>query len=295
MLCERCGYPSQAPILPGWQQLIRQSDDMHKHEKRVRKSVPTIEILGLPVAATTAVQMIDCIRLAARSARVRLAYVNAHTLNLAHGNPLLRTALLHSDFVLNDGAGVSFAARLQGRRFPANLQGSDFNMHLLRMSASEGWSVFLLGGRPGVPEKAAAEILRVIPDLRVAGARHGYHQRPELDVEAVSASGADVLLVAMGNPRQELWLEEHFCKLSQVRIGVGVGAFLDFQAKVVSRAPSWMNHCGIEWLYRLAQEPRRLAKRYIIGNPQFIIRVVYNRIQLANRTRHQADMVTRTL
>ena len=260
---------------------IRKSDDMHQQEEHVRESVPTIEILGLHVAATTAAEMIESILSSARAARIRLAYVNAHTLNLAYGNPLLRTALLHSDFVLNDGAGVSLAARLQGRRFPANLQGSDFNMRLLRMSAVEGWSVFLLGGKPGVPDKAATEILRAIPELRVAGTRHGYHKRPELDVDAVNASGADVLLVAMGNPRQELWLEEHFCKLPQIRIGVGVGAFFDFQARAVRRAPQWMNHCGIEWVYRLVQEPHRLAKRYIIGNPRFILRVIQDRIQFA--------------
>lgn len=261
---------------------------MHLQEEHIRESVPTIQILGLQVAATTAAQMIDCIRSATRSARVRLAYVNAHTLNLAHSNPSLRTALLHSDFVLNDGAGVSLAARLQGRRFPDNLQGSDFNMHLLRMCASEGWSVFLLGGRPGVPEKAATEILRAIPELQVAGTRHGYHRQPELDVEAVSASRADVLLVAMGNPRQELWLEEHFCKLPQVRIGAGVGAFFDFQAKTVRRAPQWMNRWGIEWIYRLAHEPHRLAKRYIIGNPYFVARVLHGRLRSAH-TRHSMN------
>ena len=197
----------------------------------------------------------------------------------------MREALVHSDIVLNDGVGVSLAARLQGHRFPDNLNGSDFNLRLLEMCASEGWSVFLLGGRPGIPERAATEILQAIPGLRIAGTRHGFHKQPELDVDAVNASSADVLLVAMGTPLQELWLDENLYKLPQVRIGVGVGAFFDFQAKAVRRAPRWMNEWGIEWIYRLAQEPRRLARRYIVGNPYFVFRVVYDRLQLADSKR----------
>ena len=246
--------------------------------------VQTVEILGVQIAISTATEMIERIRSDALIGRVRLAYVNAHTLNLAFEDRSLRGALSHSDFVLNDGIGVSLAARLHGRTFPENLHGSDFNMHILKMSASEGWSVFLLGGRPGIPERAASEIVRMIPDLKIAGTRHGYHEQSEMDVEAVERSTADVLLVAMGNPRQELWLEENFCKLSQVRIGVGVGAFLDFQAKVVTRAPQWMNNWGIEWVYRLAQEPRRLAKRYLVGNLTFIFRIMRERILLGKTT-----------
>jgi exopolysaccharide biosynthesis WecB/TagA/CpsF family protein len=255
---------------------LRESDP-HGHE-----SVPTIEILGMPVMAATAAEVIARIRSAARRARVRIAYVNAHTLNLACATPELRVALSHSDFVLNDGIGVSLAARVQGRRFPCNLHGSSFNTQILRMSAAEGWPVFLLGARPGISEQAAAKLLRSIPGLQIAGTRHGFHQRSEHDVSAVTASGAQVLLVAMGNPRQELWLEEHFCDLPDVRLGVGVGAYLDFQADAVRRAPEWMNSCGVEWLYRLTQEPRRLGRRYIVGNPTFLARVMRDQLHTSN-------------
>jgi exopolysaccharide biosynthesis WecB/TagA/CpsF family protein len=261
----------------------------HHQTEEIRKLLPTIEIFDLQIAASPAADMVERIRSTARSRRVRLAYVNAHTLNLAYGDPSLREALVHSDFVLNDGAGVSLAARLQGRKFPDNLQGTDFNMRLLKMSAAEGWSAFLLGGRPGVPEKAATEILRAIPMLRIAGTRHGFHHQPDLDVARVNASGAEVLLVAMGNPRQEQWLEHHFSKLPHVRLAAGVGAFLDFQAKIVHRAPHWMNICGIEWTYRLAQEPRRLAGRYLTGNPMFLARVIRERLQLASTTHQSID------
>ncbi|HSZ14203.1 MAG TPA: WecB/TagA/CpsF family glycosyltransferase [Solirubrobacteraceae bacterium] len=250
------------------------SEEAYPQADRPRIAPRTIEILGMPVVAATTAQMIGRIQFAARSTRIRLAYVNAHTLNLACRNPKLREALLNCDFVLNDGAGVSLAARLQGRRFPNNLHGSAFNTRILELAASERWSVFLLGGRPGIPERAAAELRQQIPHLQIAGARHGFHHHPARDVAAVNTSGASVLLVAMGNPRQELWLEQHFHQLPGIRIAAGVGAYLDFQAKVVRRAPEWMNRCGIEWLYRLAQEPLRLGKRYIVGNPYFLFRVV---------------------
>lgn len=236
-------------------------------------SVSTVEILGVKVAMATAAQMTERIRVAARRGRVRIAYVNAHTLNIAFTDRALREALQTSDFVLNDGIGVSLAARAQGRRFPENLNGSDFTPRLLELAACEDWPVFLLGGRPGIAERAAAELTRSIPALQIAGVRHGFHKHPEWDVEAVRTSGAQVLLVAMGNPRQELWLHEHFHELPDVCVGIGVGAFLDFQARAVTRAPHWMNACGMEWVYRLAREPKRLARRYMAGNPRFLFRV----------------------
>jgi exopolysaccharide biosynthesis WecB/TagA/CpsF family protein len=244
----------------------------------IRDYARDVEILGVRIGTDSAWETLGHIHSAAQSGRVTIAYVNAHTLNLATENRAMRRALSGFDFVLNDGIGVSLAARLQGRAFPENLQGSDFNIRILEMAASASWPVFLLGGRPGIPERAAAEMVRAIPGLRIVGTRHGFYHRSELDVQAVSASGAEVLLVAMGNPRQELWIDQHFCRLTQLRIGVGVGAFFDFQAKAVPRAPEWMNRWGIEWVHRLAQEPRRLAKRYVIGNPLFLLRVAHERL-----------------
>ena len=251
------------------------------NQARDGDGVGTIKILGVKIAIATAAEMIERIRVAAKSGPTRVAYVNAHTLNLAFEDSSLRMALLHSHFVLNDGAGLSLAARLHGCAFPENLHGSDFNVTLLRMAAAEGWSVFLLGGRPGIADRAAGGLVRLIPGLRVVGTRHGFHSHRHADVQAVNASEADVLLVAMGNPLQELWLEEHFGALQHVRVGVGVGAFFDFQANAVPRAPQWMNDRGIEWLFRLAQEPRRLAKRYLLGNPTFVFRVLRERLSRA--------------
>lgn len=246
---------------------------------RSAQELPRIEILGQSIVAATVELTLAHIRAAAATRPVRIAYVNAHTLNLACGDVRLREALATFEFVLNDGVGLAIAARLRARRFPENLHGSAFNTHILQMAAAEGWPVFLLGAKPGVAQAARGELARAIPGLEIVGARHGYHDSAARDLAAVEASGAEVVLVGMGNPLQELWLKECFCQLPAARIGVGVGAYLDFQARAVRRAPGWMNQCGMEWAYRLAQEPRRLAGRYLLEAPQFLLRAVSHRTE----------------
>jgi exopolysaccharide biosynthesis WecB/TagA/CpsF family protein len=201
-----------------------------------------------------------------------ITYVNAHTLNIAVRDQALRQALDRSDLVLNDGIGLSFAARMRGERFPENLNGSDFTLCLLSLAAQRGWGVFLFGARPGVADAAARHLSSQIDGLNVIGTCHGYTGEPEATIaERVRRSQADLLLVALGNPLQEVWLDRNL-QATGAHIGVGVGAFLDFSTGVVKRAPAWMNRLGIEWCFRLAQEPRRLWRRYIIGNPLFLVR-----------------------
>jgi exopolysaccharide biosynthesis WecB/TagA/CpsF family protein len=222
---------------------------------------------------------------------VSLAFANAHVLKLAARDGEYRSQLDRFDFVLNDGVGVSMAARMQGRRFPANLNGSDFTPKLLRRCAENGWRVYLLGGLPGVAEEAGAKLKREIPALQVAGTRHGYFEpEDEAAVAAtVRASGAQVVLVGLGNPDQEAWLDRNLAGTG-ARLGVGVGAFLDFAAGRVRRAPAWVNSAGLEWVYRLLREPGRLWRRYLLGNPEFLARVAWERMfsRGARRTGHAA-------
>jgi exopolysaccharide biosynthesis WecB/TagA/CpsF family protein len=212
-----------------------------------------------------------------------LAYVNAHTLNLAARDEALRAALNGSDLVLNDGIGLSIAARMGGERFPENLNGSDFTMRLLQFAAAREWSVFLLGGEPGIADAAARRLREGVPGLAVAGVCHGFTgESDELLVQRVKDSGAALLIVAFGSPLQELWLARNLAA-SGARLGVGVGAFLDFSAGKVRRAPRWMNLLGIEWCFRLVQEPGRLWRRYVIGNPAFLLRAWRDRRARAPR------------
>jgi exopolysaccharide biosynthesis WecB/TagA/CpsF family protein len=206
--------------------------------------------------------------------------VNAHTLNLASRDPGFRETLRGLSIVLNDGAGVALAARFQGQRFPANLNGTDLTPHLLAICAQRGWKVYLLGGRPGITERAVENLVARTPGLCMAGYRNGYYAPDELPevLAGIRNSGASVLLVAMGNPTQERWLAEHL-KDTGCRLGLGVGGFVDFAAGHNPRAPGWMRAVGLEWLYRMSREPGRLWRRYILGNPAFVTRVLVERLR----------------
>lgn len=238
------------------------------------RSVPSLEILGVPVARLSRAEALDRIQeLYEAPGSSSVAYVNAHTLNLAYGHAEYRRVLNRAALVLNDGSGVAMAARLKGARFPENLNGSDLNPLIVERAAQRGWPLYLLGAREGVAERAAAALRRRFPGLEMAGVHHGFF--PEMGSGAIAdrirASGAGLLMVAMGNPRQELWLADHLLATG-VSIGIGVGAFFDFSAGEVPRAPAWMNRAGIEWMYRLGREPQRLFRRYIVGNPTFLVR-----------------------
>ncbi len=207
-----------------------------------------------------------------------LCFVNAHAANLAHRDPAYRRALLAADLVLNDGSGVELAARLQGTRFRANLNGTDLIPLVLDLAARQAHRVFLLGGRPGVAQSAARALTARHLGLHVVGHAHGYFppRAAHTVADAVRASGADLLVVGLGNPAQELFLSAHL-RRTGVRLGIAGGAFLDFAAGRVPRAPRWMREAGVEWVFRLGREPGRLFHRYVVGNPLFLARVVHER------------------
>jgi exopolysaccharide biosynthesis WecB/TagA/CpsF family protein len=202
---------------------------------------------------------------------VHLGYVNAHSLNLAYQDETYRNALQGCAYVLNDGVGLSLAARMRGVTFPDDLNGSDFTLRVLALAVQRDWGVFLYGGRPGVAEQATDELGRRVPGVRIVGVHDGFEGEPGEVAGRVAESGADVVIVALGNPLQELWLNEWLSETG-CRLGVGVGAFLDFVSGRVRRAPPWMHAIGLEWVYRLCREPRRLARRYVLGNPLFLYR-----------------------
>lgn len=211
-----------------------------------------------------------------------VAYVNAHSVNVAQRRPDYLGILQKADLVLNDGVGVRIAARLHHVPVVDNLNGTDFNPEILRIAAERDLGVYLFGGRPGVATAAGEVLAERIPGLRIVGATHGH--RPSSDYLGVAAdvrrTGAEVLFVGLGNPLQELWLNR-YQSISGSVLGVAVGGFLDFSAGVVPRAPGWVQELGLEWGWRLAQEPRRLFGRYVVGNPVFLTRVMASRVEIA--------------
>ncbi|MDC8747661.1 WecB/TagA/CpsF family glycosyltransferase [Xanthomonas campestris] len=165
--------------------------------------------------------------------------------------------------IVNDGIGMDLAARLiHGRRFAGNLNGTDLIPYLCR-EATQPLKFFLLGGRPGVGKTAAATLTGTLGQ-QVVGMCDGYGEfaaAGEGLAERINRSGADVLLVAFGNPLQERWILDHSEAL-QVPLAFGVGALLDFLSGTAKRAPNWVRRLHMEWMYRLLNEPRRLLKRY---------------------------------
>jgi exopolysaccharide biosynthesis WecB/TagA/CpsF family protein len=232
------------------------------------------DILGITVLAATtaeATRLID--GTFDGGARTGVAFLNAHGSNLAARDPAFAEAL-RGMLILNDGVGVGIAARvLAGDRFPENLNGTDFVPAFLRQTR-QVHRIFLLGGRPGVAERARDALAAANPRHVFVGARHGYFAPSEADAVAaeIRASRATLLLVALGNPAQEVWIGRNL-EATGAGLAFGVGALFDFLAGEVSRAPVAIRRARLEWAWRLALEPNRLFRRYVLGNPLFLMRV----------------------
>lgn len=242
----------------------------------MKHRLPTITVLDVPIVRATEAEALEEIRyLTEQSEPAMVVYVNAHTLELTARDAEYQRIVQEAAIVLNDGIGVTLAAKVVGNvSFPANLNGTDLTPLILMMAAEQGWRVFLLGAAPGVAEKAAAKFVSQIPSLVIGGTHSGYFTTGELDgvLQQIRDAKTDVLIVGMGNPIQERWLAQHLAATG-AKLGVGVGAFIDFSAGVFPRAPLWMQKMKVEWLYRLSREPKRLWKRYLLGGPVFLAHV----------------------
>lgn len=237
---------------------------------------PEFSIFGVRIVNTTMDEAVDWIIDRARGGEVSpVAFVNPDCLNIAWRDAAYRVALAAASRVLPDGIGVHLACRILDTPLLANVNGTDLFPLLCEKAAAEGVPVFLLGARPGVAEAAAKKMAGRFPGLLVAGVRDGYfsHEEEAGLLEEINRSGARVLLVAMGAPRQELWLHERRDRLSPP-VRMGVGGLFDFYSGRVRRAPQWMRDVGLEWVYRLMQEPGRMWRRYVVGNPLFLARVL---------------------
>ena len=198
--------------------------------------------------------------------------INAAKLVKFQHDPSLREAILGCELITADGQAVVWAGRLLGQRLPERVAGIDLMQNLLEAAVRARHCVFLLGARPEVLVRAEEAMTRRLPDLRVVGRHHGYFApgKEEDDVvAAIAAAQPDLLFVALETPAKELFLARHRGQLS-VPFIMGVGGTFDVLAGVRRRAPASFRRLGLEWLYRLMQDPRRLARRYVVGNSRFI-------------------------
>jgi N-acetylglucosaminyldiphosphoundecaprenol N-acetyl-beta-D-mannosaminyltransferase len=208
----------------------------------------------------------------ARRAAASVFFANAHTLNLAAADPGYRDVLSTGDVVYGDGTGVRWAARWRGTRMKANLNGTDLIPALL--ARGQGLRCFLLGTTPEAVERAAEHFRQAYPNCVLAGYHHGFLEEAATNgvVDAINAADVDLLLVGMGNPLQERWIARHRARL-QVGLCAGVGGLFTYWAGDLDRAPAWMRRHGIEWLHILRRQPRKL-RRYLLGNPLFLMRLL---------------------
>lgn len=212
--------------------------------------------------------------------------VNAAKVVAMHRDENLRRIVNRCELITADGQAVVWAARVLGDRLPSRVAGIDLMTELLDLAERKGYGVFILGARADVLERAVERLRRRHPRLRIVGCRHGYFaeaQEPEV-VAQIRAARPDLLFVAISSPRKEYFLGRWGRELD-VPFYMGVGGAIDIVAGITRRAPRPLQRLGLEWAYRLAQEPRRLARRYLVTNSRFLELTLR---EAARRRRHRA-------
>lgn len=213
----------------------------------------------------------------------QVSFVNADCVNIAYRVPEYQQVLDRSGLVFADGIGMKIAGCVLRQPVRENVNGTDLFPRLCRALVGSQRRLYLLGGRPGVADAVARWVQTHFPGVQICGTRDGYfgpREEPAV-VREIAAAQADLLLVAMGAPRQEQWIARYLNQLD-CKVAMGVGGLFDFYSERIPRAPYWMRKRGLEWAYRLWQEPRRLARRYLLGNPLFLWRLT---LEALRRTR----------
>jgi N-acetylglucosaminyldiphosphoundecaprenol N-acetyl-beta-D-mannosaminyltransferase len=245
-----------------------------------------ISILGVRVDVINLDELInDVIVTIQEQKKAVVSYVNVHAINLAQELVWFRDFINHSQVVFCDGFGVKWAARFLHGKELQRYTPPDWFGRLAGECAERGISMFFLGTRQEVVEKAANILKDKYPDLKILGVHHGFFDKSlhgsenQEIVKKINLLQPDILVVGFGMPSQEKWISENIDELN-VHVIFPVGAYFDYVAGEVVRAPKWMTDNGLEWLGRLLIEPGRLWKRYILGNPRFIWRVIMQKIKL---------------
>lgn len=202
---------------------------------------------------------------------------NVHSVVTASQDTAFGTVIRQADMALPDGAPVAWAMRRQGFDKQQRINGPDLMWRYLAIAERIGQTVYFYGSTEATLDKLRTRLAQQFPNLRIAGTlspafRELTAEEDQAHVDAINQSGAHVVFVGLGCPKQESWMAQHRGRIQAVMIGVG--AAFDYHAGTIKRAPSWMQKSGLEWLHRLASEPRRLAKRYFQTNTVFVGRMV---------------------
>ena len=242
--------------------------------------VERVKILGVQVDAVTMAQAVERVaNLIGAGKPSMVATANAEMLLRATHDAELKVILNAANLVVPDGAGTVWAAHHLGKQMPERVAGFDLVQELMKLAPTKGWKFFLFGSAPGIADKAKSKAETLYPGIKIVGTRNGYFTADdELEIIAqIKNSRADVLLAALGVPKQEKWLAAHMNELG-VPVSIGVGGTFDVMAGVVKRAPLWMQKAKLEWLFRAMLQPSRAGR--LLALPKFVLKVHKQKTEL---------------
>ena len=244
-------------------------------ESTLDSTPESITILNTPVHVVSMNQTLHLVRrYMAEPGLHQIATTNPEFVVRAQRDKQFRQVLQQADLCIPDGVGLLLASRWMGTPLAKRVPGSELVYKLAELASQEGWRLFLLGAGPGVADEAALIFQSKYPELKIAGTYAGspHPSENELIIQRINNSKADMLFVAYGAPNQDKWIARNRETLPTVRLAIGVGGSLDFVTGQAKRAPRWIQNLGLEWLYRLIQEPWRW--RRMLALPHFAIKVL---------------------
>lgn len=250
-----------------------------------------VQICNIPVDALTMQQTIDKVDKAiAEGKTLHHVVVNAAKLVNAQKDQELRSSIVNCDIINADGQAVVWASRLLKQPLPERVAGIDLMQNLVELAAVRGYKIFFLGAKEEIVRKVVAQYSKTYGSEIIGGYRNGYFSKEEEPAVAkqIAESKADILFVAMSSPKKEIFLDQYKAMI-QTPFIMGVGGSFDVVAGFVRRAPRWMQKAGLEWLYRVGQEPKRMWKRYLVTNTGFIYLIAKEKAKLVLGTK--ADTV----
>jgi N-acetylglucosaminyldiphosphoundecaprenol N-acetyl-beta-D-mannosaminyltransferase len=228
-------------------------------------------ILGYQIAQVTRSGFMQCVTEFLKDGKNHtIVFLNPHIALLGRKCEELNRYIHEADMVVADGIGLIWASRVLKCPLPERITGTDFMIDISELCANQGYKICLLGARPGVASRCAERLSSKFHKLKIVGTYHGYFDEKEEEfiIGDIRENEPDILAVCLGVPKQEMWIRRNRSQLC-VPLVFGNGGALDFVAGNVKRAPKWVQDVGLEWLVRLAQEPGRLWKRYLLGNLRF--------------------------
>ncbi|MDD2210137.1 MAG: WecB/TagA/CpsF family glycosyltransferase [Candidatus Cloacimonetes bacterium] len=245
----------------------------HHDQNMITSYINIFDVSIMNISMSEAIGIID--KSIEHNKKSPIYFVNADCLNKVFIDKDYHHVLCNNDIVFPDGSGINLAAKILGTTLKENVNGTDMLPYLCALAQIKQYRIYLLGAASGVAEKMREKLEKEYPDLKICGCHHGFFDWDiELDevIRNINLAHTDILLVAFGAPRQEFFIAKYGEQIDAA-VQMGVGGLFDFYSERIARAPLWMRQIGMEWVFRLIMEPKRMWKRYLIGNPLFLYRV----------------------